>query len=116
MFIYYVITMSFGEPWTQWSWLQLFGMMILLYGTAVYNAPNAGSVELHGKWYDFGLDFSDEYAKITEEIREAELEMEWAERQKKFTQRTTSSFYGERSPHVSIHTQALRGLGTPQHL
>jgi len=42
LFIFYLVTTSFGEKWTVWSWLQLLGMMILFYGTAIYNAPNAG--------------------------------------------------------------------------
>jgi drug/metabolite transporter (DMT)-like permease len=115
MFIYYAITMSFGEPWTKWSWIQVVGMFVLLYGTSVYNAPNAGSIQLVGKWYNFCFDFTDEYREIECAEEEEKLNREWVERQKSFTQRTTSSFYGERSPMISIHTQALRGLGT-QHV
>jgi len=48
LFIYYYITTSFGEQWTVWSWMQLAGLFVLLYGTAVYNAPNAGSIKLTG--------------------------------------------------------------------
>lgn len=42
LMIFYVISKSngYGEPWTQYSVIQLFGMLVLLYGTAVYNAPN----------------------------------------------------------------------------
>ena len=51
LFIFYLITHGgFGEAWTIWSWLQLLGMAVLLYGTAVYNAPNAGSIKLTGGW------------------------------------------------------------------
>jgi len=46
--IFYFITTSLGEKWTAWSFLQLAGMFVLLYGTAVYNAPNAGSIKLTG--------------------------------------------------------------------
>jgi hypothetical protein len=113
MYIYYVISMSFGEPWTQWSWIQVVGMFVLLYGTSVYNAPNAGSIQLVGKWYHGWFDFSQEYNEIMEKQQEEDLHTEWEERQKQFTERTNSSFYGERSPMISIHTQALRGLGTP---
>ncbi|EQC30039.1 hypothetical protein SDRG_12318 [Saprolegnia diclina VS20] len=39
LFTYYVATThEYGEPWTPWSWLQLGGMLLLFYGTAVYNA------------------------------------------------------------------------------
>ena len=43
MLIVYCVTAAFGEPWNQsWSFVQLFGMFVLLYGTAIYNAPNPG--------------------------------------------------------------------------
>lgn len=114
LFIFYVITQSgdFGEPWTRWSWLQVFGMGVLLYGTAVYNAPNAGSVRLEGRWYDFGFDFRKEYGEIEASEEEQALDDEWEQKKHSFNARTESSFYGERSPHISVHTQALRGLGT----
>ena len=44
LFIFYVITTAFGEEWTKWSYVQLAGLFVLLYGTAVYNAPHAGSI------------------------------------------------------------------------
>ncbi|KAL3945357.1 MAG: hypothetical protein SGBAC_000562 [Bacillariaceae sp.] len=115
LFIFYVLSHGeFGEAWTRWSYLQVFGMGVLLYGTAVYNAPNAGSVRLEGRWYDFGLDFSSEYAEIQSEEVDAELDAEWRAKMDTFKTRTESSFYGERSPHISVHTQALRGLGHAQ--
>eukprot|EP00339_Tiarina_fusa_P014376 CAMPEP_0117007570 /NCGR_PEP_ID=MMETSP0472-20121206/7408_1 /TAXON_ID=693140 ORGANISM="Tiarina fusus, Strain LIS" /NCGR_SAMPLE_ID=MMETSP0472 /ASSEMBLY_ACC=CAM_ASM_000603 /LENGTH=433 /DNA_ID=CAMNT_0004709387 /DNA_START=66 /DNA_END=1365 /DNA_ORIENTATION=+ len=79
LFIFYVVTTTgdFGEPWTKYSWVQVGGMFVLLYGTAVYNAPNAGSVRLEGEWHSFGLDFRDEYQKIEEEEDEKELDAEW---------------------------------------
>ncbi len=46
--IFYFISKSFGEQWTVWSYMQLVGLFVLLYGTAVYNAPNAGSIKLTG--------------------------------------------------------------------
>jgi len=111
LFIFYILSAgAFGEPWTRWSWLQVFGMAVLLYGTAVYNAPNAGSVQLEGRWFDFGLDFRSEYAEIQAEEEDAELDQEWRQKMDTFKTRKGSSFYGERSPHVSVHTQALRGL------
>mmetsp|Transcript_43888 Transcript_43888/g.105897 ORF Transcript_43888/g.105897 Transcript_43888/m.105897 type:complete len:469 (+) Transcript_43888:87-1493(+) len=113
LFIFYVLSQGmFGEPWMRWSWLQVIGMGVLLYGTAVYNAPNAGSVRLEGRWFDFGLDFRSEYAEIHLDDEDAELDKEWREKMDTFKARKDSSFYGERSPHVSVHTQALRGLAT----
>lgn len=114
MFIYYVLSMGdFGEAWTKYSWIQLLGMGVLLYGTAVYNAPNAGSVRLEGQWWHFGFDFTDEYAAVEVEMHEQELHNEWEQRKKDFMMRRPSSL-AERSPHVSIHTQALRGLAAPK--
>ena len=111
MFIFYVITAgTFGEPWTQWSYIQLVGMFVLLYGTSIYNAPNAGSISLKGEWWACFMDLTPEY----EEIKTEELDAQWQEMQKRFRKRTGSSFYGEASPHMSIHTQALRGFGSPK--
>jgi drug/metabolite transporter (DMT)-like permease len=67
MFIYYQITQNFGEKWTSWSWLQLCGMFVLLYGTAVYNAPNAGSIKLTGGFQHLFLDFTEEYDEVEKE-------------------------------------------------
>ena len=30
-------TTQYGEPWTEWSYLQLIGMLLLFLGTAIYN-------------------------------------------------------------------------------
>jgi drug/metabolite transporter (DMT)-like permease len=97
MFIFYLIDASFGEPWTRWSYLQLAGMAVLLYGTAVYNAPHAGSVLLKGEWYSFGLDFTSDYTEIEEAIKDAEIDAAWEER-RIANKRTNSSFIGQRSP------------------
>ena len=65
LFIYYLLTHgTFGEPWTIYSWIQLGGLLILVYGTMIYNAPDAGSIALHGEWFAFGLDLSREYEEI----------------------------------------------------
>mmetsp|Transcript_5971 Transcript_5971/g.20335 ORF Transcript_5971/g.20335 Transcript_5971/m.20335 type:complete len:432 (+) Transcript_5971:59-1354(+) len=55
LFIYYYVAMgAFGEPWTQWSFLELGGLAVLLLGTATYNGnvrfPCFGyeDVDLHG--------------------------------------------------------------------
>lgn len=63
--IYYALARgSFGEPWTRYSSVQLVGLVILIYGTMVYNAPDPGSIRLRGEWYSFGCDFSHEYQEI----------------------------------------------------
>ena len=63
LFIFYYVSTSFGEQWNaSWSWLQLVGMITLLYGTAIYNAPNGGSVKLMGGIWSCYIDCSDEYA------------------------------------------------------
>ncbi len=87
------------------------GMVVLLYGTAVYNAPNAGSVLLDGQWYSLGLNFTSEYEQIDSHEEEERLDEEWQQKMDTFKVRKESSFFGERSPHISVHTQALRGLG-----
>lgn len=58
---------DFGEDWTRWSWIQVCASAVLLYGTAIHNAPNAGSIKLEGNWYSFGFDFTDEYREIEEQ-------------------------------------------------
>lgn len=78
LFIFYFIDVTLGEQWTSASYIQLLGMFVLLYGTAVYNAPNPGSILLRGKWYDCFLDFSDEYAELEEAMEEERLEDEAA--------------------------------------
>lgn len=108
LFIYYYISPSFGEVWTPYSYLQIVGMGVLLYGTAVYNAPNAGCIRLEGQWWGFGIDLSDEYEAIREEQEEAEIEAKWEAKRQEFKVRTHSSFT---SPRISVHTQALRGIG-----
>ncbi len=80
----------------------------------MYNAPNAGSIKLEGQWWALGLDFRQEYVEVENEIREHELDAEWESRLKTFSKRKESSFMREMSPHVSVHTQALRGLASPK--
>jgi hypothetical protein len=55
---------TFGEAWTSSSWIELVGLAVLLYGTAIYNAPDVGSLKLQGQWFAFGLDFRQEYSEI----------------------------------------------------
>ncbi|KAK1748421.1 hypothetical protein QTG54_000360 [Skeletonema marinoi] len=109
LFIFYYINPLFGEVWTQWSYLQIFGMAVLLYGTAIYNAPNAGSLLLEGQWWAFGINLSSEYEQVKRELEQAEIDAKWEAKRQEFKVRTRSSFI--ESPRISIHTQALRGIG-----
>lgn len=109
LFIFYHISQSFGEKWTVFSYIQIAGMGILLYGTAIYNAPNAGSLLLKGQWWAFGIDLSEEYDAIRREQEEAKIEAKWESKRQEFKVRTYSSFI--ESPRISVHTQALRGIG-----
>ena len=84
-------------------------MAVLLYGTAIYNAPNEGSLSLRGEWWALGIDFTDEYEAIKREQEEAEADAKWEAKRMEFKQRTYSSFI--ESPRISIHTQSLRGIG-----
>lgn len=67
LYIFYMCTKSLGEEWTKYSYLQVFALFVLLYGTAIYNAPNPGSIKLDGGIFSFGLDFTSEYASLQEE-------------------------------------------------
>eukprot|EP01038_Epipyxis_sp_PR26KG_P010355 gene10355-13910_t len=68
LIIYYMLSKAFGEAWTSYSYLQVVGMFVLIYGTAIYNAPNQGSIRLSGEWYSLYLDFTDEYSECEEEL------------------------------------------------
>jgi hypothetical protein len=65
--IYYGHSREFGESWTMYCWLQLLGLAVLLYGTAIYNAPNPGSIKLTGGCWSCGVDCSDEYSRLADE-------------------------------------------------
>ena len=63
--IYYIVTNhKFGEPWNTYSWIQLVGMIVLITGTMIYNAPDSGSLLLKGQWYCCGIDFTQEYNQV----------------------------------------------------
>ncbi|GKY92965.1 hypothetical protein MPSEU_000265200 [Mayamaea pseudoterrestris] len=63
--IYYFVTKgNYGEPWTGYSWLQLAGLIFLIYGTCIYNAPDTPSIRLEGQWYALGINLAPEYAEI----------------------------------------------------
>jgi len=64
LFIYYSITTSMGEKWTIWSWIQLLGLLLLVYGTAIYNGPNPGSYLLNGGFFSCYIDCTEDYRKL----------------------------------------------------
>jgi hypothetical protein len=110
LFIFYMISTAKGEEWTVWSWMQLAGMIVLLYGTAVYNAPNPGSVKLTGGMLDCFMDFSEEYDEAEREIRM----MENAGDEPAIYTTTMSPFMSPRhkkSPH-SPRREPIEGYGT----
>jgi hypothetical protein len=68
LFIYYVVThRRYGESWNQYSWVQLVGLFVLLYGTMIFNAPDPPSIRCEGQWYVFGINLSREYLAIQRE-------------------------------------------------
>jgi len=91
--LFYCITQALGEEWTIYSWVQVAGMVVLLYGTAIYNAPNAGSISLKGEWFSLGFDFSKEYDTLREEEAAQNMDDEFQGRM--LSTRTMSSFRGE---------------------
>eukprot|EP00591_Stephanopyxis_turris_P013569 CAMPEP_0195513174 /NCGR_PEP_ID=MMETSP0794_2-20130614/4886_1 /TAXON_ID=515487 /ORGANISM="Stephanopyxis turris, Strain CCMP 815" /LENGTH=454 /DNA_ID=CAMNT_0040641113 /DNA_START=188 /DNA_END=1553 /DNA_ORIENTATION=+ len=115
MLIFYSFTAgAFGEAWTKWSFIQLIGMCVLLYGTAIYNAPNPGSLKLKGQWWAFGIDLTNEYQQLESEAEQAKMDAKWETLQAKAKERK-GSFMGEKEPRESIHSQFLRGgFGSPK--
>ncbi len=65
--IFYYFNPAFGEMWTRYSCLQIVGAVILIYGTAIYNAPNYGSILLEGQWWALRINLSAEYAAIRQD-------------------------------------------------
>lgn len=74
MFIFYFITASFGEPWSPYCYFQLAGLFVLFYGTAIYNAPNSGSILLDGSWQACFIDCSKEYPSVSPQENSALLD------------------------------------------
>lgn len=105
--IFYCISKTFGEAWTVWSFLQLLGMGVLLYGTAVYNAPNAGSIELRGGMTSCCMDFSEEY---DEAIRDANMAVAAGE-DPALHLSTMSPFMSPRSKNASPRNRGGAGGG-----
>jgi hypothetical protein len=64
LFIFYYVNPKFGEEWAQYDFIQIAGIAVLVYGTAIYNAPNKGGLRLEGQLWAFGLDCSKEYSAI----------------------------------------------------
>ena len=61
----------FGEDWSNYSYFQIAGIALLLYGTAIYN----GSLLLEGH-NAFGVDCSNEYIAIKREQERTYIEIE----------------------------------------
>ncbi|KAH3732897.1 Integral membrane protein [Pelomyxa schiedti] len=70
LFIHYVITddPAFGEVWTEWSYLQLCGFLLLLLGMFVYN----GIVQIDGLFYPT----AEELKELNESLRKKKKEKE----------------------------------------
>ena len=68
LFIFYAVTQGrYGESWSIYSWVQLFGMLVLLYGTLVFNAPDPPSIRLEGHWQALWINCTPEYVAIHRE-------------------------------------------------
>ena len=66
LLLFYVFTGGrFGEVWTEWSWLQLGGMMVLFLGTAVYNGSVPGLY-----WSDYEVLDHDEMSPASSSSRD----------------------------------------------
>ena len=76
LFIFYYINPMFGEDWTNYSYIQIAGIAVLLYGTAIYSAPNKGSLLLEGQLWALGVDCSNEYSAIKTEQEQTYIEVE----------------------------------------
>lgn len=37
LFVYYFVSKEYGQPWNQYSWVQLIGFLLLVLGTFIYN-------------------------------------------------------------------------------
>lgn len=90
---------SGGEAWENpWSWLQVMGLVVLLYGTSIYNAPHPGGLQLKRQWYAcWCLDYSTDYHEILQKEEEERIHAEWLERKANFVEkrRSTGSFAGD---------------------
>ena len=48
---------SFGESWNTYSWIEFEGLIVLLYGRAIHNAPDTWSmsIPLRNQWFALGI-------------------------------------------------------------
>lgn len=76
LFIFYYINPTFGEEWTKNSYIQIAGITVLLYGTAIYSAPDKCSLLLKGQCWAFGIDCSEEYSTIKSEQEQTNADVE----------------------------------------
>ena len=86
-------------------------MFVLLYGTAIYNAPNAGSILLQGEPYSCFLDFSSEYADCQEEIEDLVEQQEALGAAPAYLS-TMSPFLSPRTPSRTPRPQRNENYGT----
>lgn len=115
--IYYMITTKFGESWTKWSNVELLGMFVLFYGTAIYNAPNAGSLKLTGGPWSLFMDFTDEYSELEELAEDERLDAEALLASGAKPPTPSSPFLGTMSPFMSpgrTRHRSMSGSG-PRH-
>ena len=70
-------------------------MLILFYGTSIYNAPNAGSILLDGHWYSFGIDCSQEYEAARQEKREADAKSNGLTHKNTYASSSTEDYYSD---------------------
>ena len=89
-------------------------MIVLLFGTAIYNAPNDGSIELKGQWWALGADYSNEYQEIEFEREREELLRKMKFRERNRNRATLHESIGPgkidfTSLRTSFHTLSLRG-------
>ena len=105
--IFYCINPFFGETWTPYSYLQVVGMVVLLYGTAIYNAPNDGSLLLEGQWWAMGIDCSDDYAAIRRQQEEEELDAKLEVKRREFEVRNLVYHGAYRLLHITFPLQPM---------
>eukprot|EP01041_Mallomonas_annulata_P002105 gene2105-4110_t len=76
LLIFYMISTHFGESWTNLSYLQVISMFVLLYGTAIYNAPNQASILLTGNFSSCYINCTHEYNNISPNIDEKDTQLQ----------------------------------------
>jgi hypothetical protein len=102
LMIFCVTHGSFGESWTRYSWIELTGLSVLLYGTAIYNAPDIWSIQLKGQWYSLGINLEAEYLEIQERQLSAMCSYPSMHRFLSQSMRTTGSDSLRILPHMTV--------------